>query len=690
MSTEEDHAIIADHDNAMPKGFGKTLPQPTPKPTSRDVLVELALKKAIAPELQQRFVDGSLRAAVIDVPEGGWADPIGDAIEAMMDDNAYVVSRSAVPKPRDINDHFLLTRIQEGRAVVGVAAQSERALPPLLLSVSELTVTVAPPDADLVIDVIRRCQPEALPDNIGQLKTDMLSFDEITSIIDGRTPAARTFERLQGAIERKVGVVAPRAKAKVLPRLEDAIEYGEAREWAMSLRDDISDLRKNLIGWEDIDRGCILEGPPGSGKTLLAQMLGEACGVSVVVSSLGEMFARSSGYLNDMVKEMRAVFDEAKAKAPCILFLDEINALPNIDKLSDRNSDYWTPLILDFYQLLDGATSDRDGVIVIGATNRIQDIHPALLRPGRLERSIHVGPPDAAGIERIMRHHLGDDLAGVDLTTMAALDAARHATGAVVMEQVRAARRAARRASRVMVIADLETQVIGEDRRTEGDLHRAAVHEAGHLIAGRSTGGTVDSISIIASSNSSGSVRMSLPVSSLVTRPQFEGLVISLLGGRAAEQLLLGEPSQGAGGDETSDLAKATAMVASMEASLGLGDSLLFRSTPDHAMLLLRDPEFRRRVEKVLRDLYQRTIDLLHEQRPALMAVVEALLEKRFMTGAEVAEVIERRESMPPNIDRVEHKTIDLSANDHQTEQAGEDLGAAGCRTSGDEIQLSH
>ena len=226
-------------------------------------------------------------------------------------------------------------------------------------------------------------------------------------------------------------------------------------EWALSLRDDIRDMRKGLIGWDDIDRGCCCTGRLAPERPCSPECLAEACGVPVVVSSIAELFANSSGYLNDVIKALRKTFDEARAKAPSILFLDEINALPNIDQVGERNKDYWAPVIFDFYTLLDGAMSGRDGVIVIGATNRIEDIHPALLRPGRLERAIHVGAPDAAGVERIMRHHLGGDLADVDLGKLA-IRMLAVGNWAVVMEQVRAARRLARRAGRPMVMADLE------------------------------------------------------------------------------------------------------------------------------------------------------------------------------------------------------------------------------------------
>lgn len=551
------------------------------RPLAADVLVDLAVARAISGELRDQLRAGGTRAIVVEVPDGGWADPVGDAIKAMVGDLAYVISRASIPRGHELNDGMLPKKLRDGRVAIGVAAQADRTLPPLLLSLAEVRVTVAPPDAAMITEVIRKAQGGRIPKEASSLRPEMLSFDEITALIDRNGNAFDTVRRLRAAIDRKAGTSGSRKDSRPLPRLEEAIEYGDARDWALSLRDDIADMRKGLIGWDDIDRGCVLHGPPGTGKTLLARMLGEACGVPVVVSSIAELFANSSGYLNDVIKALRKTFDEAKAKAPSILFLDEINALPNIDQVGERNKDYWAPVIFDFYTLLDGAMSGRDGVIVIGATNRIEDIHPALLRPGRLERAIHVGAPDAAGVERIFRHHLGGDLADADLGKLAIQNVGRGATGAVIMEQVRAARRLARRAGRPMVMADLESQILEEDTRTPEELRRSAVHESGHVITGLAIGSTLDLVNINMSGDNGGCARLSIPTGTLVTRDQIEGMVMSLLGGRAAEQLLLGEPSQGAGGAADSDLARCTSMLASLEASLGLGSSLLFRSLPE-------------------------------------------------------------------------------------------------------------
>lgn len=620
--------------------FGrKKQPPQVQLPSAKDVLVELALDRLVSEETHQKIINGDIRVIVANVPDAGWGQPVATALSNIVDGHVCTIIRDKAPPKPDLMDQRLPDWAHAGEYIVGVAPDADRALPPLLASIVELRIDVPPADAELVAEVLRHCQLGDVPAEALHLTPQVLSFDELCSLIPQGGKATETVVRLKSAIARKFE--AGGRKRKSLPRLEDAIEFGAARKWALSLRDDIVDLRQGLIGWDDVDRGAVFHGPVGTGKTLLAQMLGEAVGIPTVVSSVGEWFASSPGYLDSVVKAMRKAFDEAKSKAPCILFLDEINGLPNIDKLDGRNRDWWTPVVLDFYTLLDGAMTDRDGVIVIGATNRLQDIHPALLRPSRLERAIYVGPPDQAGTERILRHHLADDLAGIDLSMLAALNVARQATGAVIEEQVRAARRAARRAKRPMSLDDLRGQVADEDNRSPEMLYRSAVHEAGHALAGLLLEtGALKSVSLYRIGGASGLTHFEDSTNVLVTRTGFERLIMRLLGGRAAEETVLGEASQGAGGSEDSDLGLATSLATVLHASVGLGDSLIYRAAPSDAPKLLEDPLFRRQVDNTLGDLYARTLDLVRSQKTALLSVAEALLERRFLTGPEVTEIM--------------------------------------------------
>jgi ATP-dependent Zn protease len=614
------------------------------RPSAREVLAELALDKVMNTEMRSRLVNGRIRALVVEVPDGTWAHPITDAIDAFVDFQPYKIVRTTVPRANDRGDARLADVLRSGRTVIAAAPDADLALPELMLSVTDARVAVGLPDAGMVAETIKRVQGGRVPTRVQGLRADLLSFEEITSIIIDGGAAAETVERLEilttAKLRRKDGI------ARSLPKLADAIEYGAAREWALELRDDIADARAGKIGWDQVDKGCVLHGPPGTGKTLLARMLGEACGVPTIVASVGEFFATSSGYLDGVIKAQRKVFAEARGKAPCVLFLDELNGMPNADTVGDRNRDYWMPVILDFYTLLDGAMSDREGVIVVGATNRIEDIHPAILRPGRLERAIHVGPPDENGVERIMRHHLADDLADTDISRLAAVDAIRGATGAVIMEQVRAARRTARRAGRPMALDDLSAQVIGEARLDVRDLRRAAVHEAGHVVAGILAGQRLESVNVVDTEHFGGGTCFRSEEDFFNTRDDYEKKVVMLLSGRAAEQEILGAPSQGAGGTPSSDLARATQIVASMFASVGLGDTLSFRATTEMSTgLMAIDRAFEAKVSKTLADLYERALALVRANRPSLDAIADKLVEKQFLQGPEIESIIA---SAPP------------------------------------------
>ena len=605
--------------------------------SAADVLADLSVRNALPPNVRRRMRKGPL-AAIVSVPTAQWVQPVTDALRELAGDasSLHLVRLDKPPRDRDLPG--LMDWLTQGRPVIGVSQMPDQVLPPLLLSIAERRFEVQRLDVSIAIATMRRVLKGRLPPEAASLDYGVLDFQEFCALLPTGAHAKDAVARLAGVIGSKTRVGTRKDR---LPKLEEAVEYGEARTWALNLRDDLRDLRANLVGAKDVDKGAILYGPPGTGKTLLARMIGECCGIPTIVGSLGEMFAGSSGYLDAMIKAQRALFHEAMSKAPSVLFLDEINSLPRIDQLGRRNKDYWVPLVTDFYTLLDGSLTDRSGVVVIGATNAIEDVHPAILRPGRLERALYVGPPDAAGAERILRHHLGEDLRGADLTRLAAIAAAGQSTGAVLEERVRAARRTARRAGRTMSWLDLEEQVAPKDGRSESEARRVAIHEAGHAVAVHVLGlGEASSASIVPDRDGGGAVAFKVR-SGLLTRAQTYDRVKCLLAGRAAETLLLGEPSHGSGGDDGSDLAQATRMVGMMFMSTGLEESLVYRGDGDRLTEIVGyDADLRRRIDEVLRQLHDSILALLRNHRGDVERVSMALLERRFLSGTEIAALL--------------------------------------------------
>lgn len=613
-------------------------PRGSAKPSAREVLVDLAMDRATSKAARSKLANRKVRSMIVQVPDQSWADPVAAVVDGFVEHTVYRIARS---KPSKGEDSMLSQRLGMGWQIVGVSPDPERCLPDLLLSIADLRIKVEPPDVDLVMQTIKLCLRGPLPVPPPNLAVGLLTYDEITSSIIPGTTAAEALARLQEVVAIKQDRTSLRTKR--LPDLEEAKEYGAARDWALNLRDDLADVGKGLIGFDQVDKGAVLFGPPGTGKTLLAEMLGKACGIPTVVSSVAEFFASSSGHLDGVIKAQRKVFADARAKAPCILFLDEINAYPNVDGLDSKNRDYWMPVVLDFYQLLDGVEMKRDGVIVVGATNRIEDVNPAILRPGRLERSIFVGPPDRDGLKRILRHHLDTDLAGENLDLPAQLNEGSNATGADLMMQVRSARRAARRAGRKMIMSDLVEQISPPDARSESQRLRAAVHEAGHVVVGLHTNtGTLEWVSLMGRKGAGGAAAFLHKVTPFAVRSDYDGRILMMLAGRAAEEIVLGEPSQGSGGGPDSDLAHATEMIAKVIGSYGLGDLLGYRGSPNEvAKTLPDDPDLRLRVEEELQRYYAEALDLLAAQREQLDLLTAELLKRRFLTAEEVHSLLD-------------------------------------------------
>jgi cell division protease FtsH len=358
-----------------------------------------------------------------------------------------------------------------------------------------------------------------------------------------------------------------------VPRLEELAGYGPAAVWGLELAQDIADYRNGTIGWSELDRGLVLAGPPGVGKTIFARSLAKTAGISFLASSFTKWESHKGGHHGDVIKTMAEHFDEARKCAPCIMLIDEIDSIPNRERLDDHSRAWWTSMVNGLLEQLDGSLA-RDGVIVIGACNDASQLDPALVRSGRLEKIIHIPYPSTTDLAKIFRFHLRQDLPGFDPMTIA--EGLNGFTGADVEATVRSARRKARREQREVTVSALDDALFGEETISDTQLWRTAIHEAGHAIAATALSlEPVDFISVRMRGQTGGFVRLGGSDTKQGPNPFTRSIVLArvaqTLAGRAAETIIFGAPDTGSGGSKSSDLAKATKLLGQTHSQHGLG-----------------------------------------------------------------------------------------------------------------------
>jgi SpoVK/Ycf46/Vps4 family AAA+-type ATPase len=183
--------------------------------------------------------------------------------------------------------------------------------------------------------------------------------------------------------------------------------YGRAKDWALDLKADLDDYRASILSWSEMSTKLLLSGPPGTGKTTFARALCNSLQIPLVVTSVSTWL--QGGHLNDVIDKMAKTFVEARAMAPAILFIDEIDGIGKRQPAEREYADYWNTVVNKALELLDGAIKN-EGLIVVGATNRPDHIDAAIKRSGRLETHIEIPTPDVPTLAEILAHHLGDDV----------------------------------------------------------------------------------------------------------------------------------------------------------------------------------------------------------------------------------------------------------------------------------------
>src|SRR5262245_9289238 len=465
-----------------------------------------------------------------------------------------------------------------------------------------------------------------------------------------------------------------KSKAKLLagdtPKVTFADVAGcdEAKQELEEIIDFLKDPQKFQRLGGRLPKGVLLVGPPGTGKTLLAKAVAGEAGrpfFSMSGSDFVEMFVGVGA------SRVRDLFEQGKANAPCIIFIDEIDAVgrhrgAGLGGGHDEREQTLNQLLVE----LDGFESN-DGVILIAATNRPDVLDPALLRPGRFDRQIVVDAPDLKGREGILKVHLrnkpiADD---VDITTLAR--GTPGMAGADLANLVNeAALLAVRRSHEKIYMLDLEDAkdkvMLGAERKSmvmkEEERRLTAYHEGGHAICAMRVPGNdpLHKVTIVPRGRALG-LAFTLPEDDRVsiTRQQLEANLVMAYGGRVAEELIFGHDRVTTGA--ASDIQKATQIARRYVTQWGLSDAIgpILVGDNEQELFLGREIQHRREVseqtaqlvdaevKRVIDRSYQRAMETLKANIGLLHKVAEALLERETLSREDI-EILSRGESLPP------------------------------------------
>ena len=437
---------------------------------------------------------------------------------------------------------------------------------------------------------------------------------------------------------------------------DDVAGEDEAKENLSEIVDFLHHPDKYAKIGAKMPKGVLLVGPPGTGKTMLAKAVAGEAGVPffpIAGSEFVEMFVGMGA------SKVRDLFQQAKQKAPCIVFIDEIDAIGQKRTGNAMGNSEREQTLNQLLTEMDGFNAD-DNVVILAATNRPESLDPALLRPGRFDRRVPVELPDLAGREAILKAHakkvaLGDD---VDFHTIARMAAG--ASGAELANIVNeAALRAIRDHRDAVSQADLEESIevviAGYQKKnailSDDEKKTVAYHEIGHALVAalQSHSAPVQKITIIP--RTSGALGYTMQVDQqdkyILSREELENKIATLTGGRAAEEVVFNQVTTGA----SNDIEQATKLARAMITRYGMTDEfdMVAMETVTNKYLggdtsLACAPETQKyidaKVVSVVKEQHAKAKKILEDHRPALDALAKYLYEKETITGKEFMDIL--------------------------------------------------
>jgi len=584
------------------------------------------------PRQRTRVVDSSdeLIAVLRQMPYFAQAD--GDSLRLIS--SQTLSSRNFGQKPADMRRTFhkeIDTAIAAGDVLVVICDHLD-ALSDVARTVDFTTYVWPTLNAGMILTLLKQTHSatgqiaedviaDILPANVGLASIPPTLFNHAFRATSSLGVARRLARYDTPVVSKPAGLTL--ADVKGLPQV------------CSTLTDMISDLKDweaGKVAWSDVSASALFYGPPGTGKTMLAEAMAGSADAYYVATSYTDL--QSAGHLGDYLKAMAEVVKEAIKNAPSVIFFDELDSFGSRSATSGGSySRYTASIINDMLQQLTRLNA-AEGVIVLAATNYIENIDPAIIRSGRFDAKIAVPHPDKQGARDILAHHIGSGITVEDAVTNRLLGL----SGADLALIARDAKSRARRQQSPVTAQHLHEATTAEvPLSLDGDLHRVAAHEAGHIVMAAMLDMPLPFSARIAPNG--GAVTRLAPT--LHTPKSIKNELAYFMGGRAAEKIMIGTISSGSGADEQSDLDKATTMAVAQERQWGLGKSgLLYAPVENHQRHTLTDLQ-QHTVNERLKAAESLAVRTLTQNRGLLGHVAEALLEERELDSRQIAMLLE-------------------------------------------------
>ena len=476
----------------------------------------------------------------------------------------------------------------------------------------------------------------------------------------------RSFSKNAGGM---MGVGKSNAKVYVEKRtgitFADVAGEDEAKDSLREMVDFLHNPRKYAEIGAKLPKGALLVGPPGTGKTLLAKAVAGEANVpffSLSGSDFVEMFVGVGA------SRVRDLFKQAHSMAPCIIFIDEIDAIgKSRDSKYGGGNDEREQTLNQLLAEMDGFDAKSKGVVILAATNRPDVLDKALLRPGRFDRRVIVDRPDLKGRIAILKVHskdvLMDDTVDLDAIAMATAGAVGSDLANMINEAAIMAVKAGRKSvGQADLFEAVEVVIAGKEKKDrilgKEEKRIVAFHEVGHALitASMKNADPVQKITIVPRTMGSLGYTMQLPKEEkfLQSKEELETDIVTFLGGRAAEDVVFNSVTTGA----SNDIERATAILRSMITQYGMSDkfgmvgleSIENRYLDGRAVLNCADETAARIDEEVARrmkEYYDRAVNIIKENRDALEKIAEYLIEKETITGKEFIKMYREIKGLP-------------------------------------------